>query len=146
METESGNRFELTDPKSAWNTSKVRNWVNVGPGDSIGGFLAKLWSIFGQPQSIDFEGYSYTIHDKLTDLVFTAYCGASGPAYGGQHDNANRLLPVLDLFDAMLEQTPLADCEVEFETDFGMYKTGSKNGQSYGKTFASDQEDSQEGG
>jgi hypothetical protein len=146
MEIESGKRFELTDPKSAFGSSKIRNWVSVGPDNSIGSFLAKLWSIFGQPQSIDFEGFTYIIHDKITDLVFRAYCGSSGPAYGGQRDNVDRLLPVLDLFDAILEQTPLADCEIEFETDFGIYKTGSKNGESYGKTLPSDLEDTQEGG
>jgi hypothetical protein len=114
---------------------RVRLWVDLSPTDSIGGFLSKLWQLFGPPNVIDFEGYTYQIQDHQTGAIFLAYCAGSGPAFSGNSDTDPSLMKSLDDFEALLEKTPHADCEIEFETDFGVYRTGSRDGVPFGKTF-----------
>jgi hypothetical protein len=39
----------------------------------------------------------------------------------------DKLSPVLDAFDVLLEDTTPADCQIEYETDFGLYRSGARN-------------------
>lgn len=120
-------------------TSKIRNRINLDKTDDFGDFLSRLWALFGPPEEIHYEGFTYTLKDTVTDLVFSAYSAGSGPAYGGHHQNIDELLPILDIFDELLSETILADCEVEFETDFGIYRTGARDGIPFGETINIDE-------
>jgi hypothetical protein len=123
---------------------RIRHRVNLQKTNDIGDFLSRLWAIFGPPDDIQAEGYTYVLRDRETGLTFRAYCAGSGPAYGGFQEEAAALEPVLDAFDTLLQHTTPADCEIEFETDFGMYKTGAKNGIPFGETIAVDESGSDE--
>jgi hypothetical protein len=106
---------------------KVRNWRRVNEAHSTGSFLALIWALYGQPEEIDFEGFSYYFRDTQTSIVFSVYCGASGPAFGGGMNVAG-IEQVVNDFEVLLETAVPTDCEVEFETDFGLYRVGARNG------------------
>jgi len=124
-------RFELAEDKSAYGTSLFKNREINNPKIFIGDFLSKLWSLYGKPESIFYEGFSYTIRDKETGVIFTAYCSGSGPAYGGFQKDFENLNLIITDFEELLLTTPNADCEIEFETDFGVMKCGSEDGKPY---------------
>lgn len=95
--------------------------------DAPGDFLARLWTLFGPPNEVGDEGFSYHLVDRQTGLMLEAYSGASGPAYAGRPEDAERLLPVLDELDLLLDGTSLSDCVVEYETERGWYRVGAAN-------------------
>jgi hypothetical protein len=98
-------------------------------------FLARLWALFGEPDPAD-GGFSYAIRDRETGLEFEAYSGASGPSYGADHRPAYG--PVLDAFDALLDATEPAECElrvgVEAEYGGGFARLGCKNGKLFDRS------------
>jgi hypothetical protein len=117
-------RFERVDPANSLRTGQIRNRVPLSRGD----FVSRIWALYGPPDSIQYEGFDYTFRDKKTKIIFTAYSAGSGPAYGGTQQDADRLESVLIAFDNLLESTKPADCEIEYETDFGLYRSGARNG------------------
>jgi hypothetical protein len=131
-------RFERVTPSKAIGTSRRRNRINLKQTDDFGDFLSRLWSLYGPPDEVGFEGFTYTFRDKETGMIFTAYSAGSGPAYGGFVEDASKLDPILDLFEKLLQNTKPADCEIEFETDFGIYRTGAKDGVPFGETIERD--------
>lgn len=98
---------------------------------SMGDLLSRMWGHFGKPQKILFEGYLYEIKDKKTGLSFTVSYGASGPAYYTEKVNVEKLRLAVIQFEKLLNDSENADCEIEIETDFGIYLCGSKNGIPY---------------
>ena len=111
--------------------SKIRNRSDSDvpcsrshPGDLLG----RLWGLFGAPDSIEFEGFTYNLRDRETGLCFSVYSGASGPAYGGRREDAIALGPVLDSLDLLLDSSEPADCLIEYDTDFGRYAAGWSDG------------------
>jgi hypothetical protein len=131
-------RFERVATSAAMGTGRIRNRINLQDTNDFGDFLSRLWALYGPPDEIGFEGFTYTLRDKETGMIFTAYSAGSGPAYGGAYDAISELEPILDLFEKLLQSTKPADCEIEFETDFGIYRTGAKDGIPFGKTIEKD--------
>lgn len=119
--------FERVDPHLADGTSLLMN-RKFREKTGIADFLARIWSLYGKPDAVHFEGFSYAFRHKESGLVFTAYCAGSGPAYGGNPEQEKQVLPLIRTFDRMLDSTGYADCEIEFATDFGNCRAGSKNG------------------
>lgn len=105
---------------------KIRN-ENAPMGD----MLSRLWTHFGKPENILFEGYTYNIKDKNTGLVFMVSFGASGPAYHAEKKDIDKLKPIIISFEKFLDSSYNADCEIEVDTDFGIYLCGAKNGVPY---------------
>jgi hypothetical protein len=107
-------------------------------------FLARLWALFGPPDAIA-GGFSYALLDQRTGLRFTAYSAVSGPAFGGLLGERPLLLDALSELEALLEDTPPADCElriwVESEYGRGAALIGSKGGQTFDRALSFDQED-----
>jgi hypothetical protein len=138
-------RFERVSPSLLIGSSgfrpngRIGNRINPQTTSDIGDFLSRLWALFGPPDDVQFEGYTYALRDRETGLTFRAYCAGSGPAYGGFQDEAAALEPILDAFDTLLQNTAPADCELEFKTDFGLYKTGAIDGVPFGRTIESDE-------
>lgn len=99
----------------------------------IGDLLSRLWGHFGEPQSILFEGFIYNIKYKNTGLSFIASFGASGPVYLGEQQNVEKLEPIVESFEKFLDTSPNVDCEIEIDTDFGIYLCGASNGIPYDK-------------
>jgi len=79
-------------------------------------FLARLWALFGPAGSRD-GGFEYRLRDRETGLGFTAYAGASGPAYGGGHGERAALEPVLRALERLLAATAPVACEVALVDD-----------------------------
>lgn len=100
---------------------------------SMGDLLSRMWGHFGKPQAILFEGYEYNIKDKKTGLGFVVSYGASGPAYYAEKGNVEGLKPVVAAFEKFLASSKNVDCEIEVDTDFGLYLCGSKDGIPYDK-------------
>lgn len=110
-------------PRQSLPSGKLRNWQ----GDA-GEFLARIWSLYGGPHEIIDEGFSYLFQDEETDLILNVYSGASGPAYSVSQTDQEQAHALCDVFDKLLENAELADCAIEFETDFGVYRVGARNG------------------
>lgn len=125
------NRFVRVDDSLANGTSLILNREIKNPNSMTGDFLSRIWKIYGKPQENNYEGFSYTFMDNQTGLIFTAYSAGSGPAYGGKPEESEKLIPILKSFDEILDTTTPADCEIQFETDFGLMRCGAKNGVPY---------------
>lgn len=123
-------RFVLVSEKLVFGTSqfKVREMKSYY---GVSEFLSKLWYHFGKPNSIIYEGYIYAIKDTESDIIFTAYCAGSGTAYGGKTEDFDKLEKIISDFELLLNNTPIADCEIEVENDFGTFKYGAKNGKTF---------------
>jgi hypothetical protein len=123
-------RFVRIPVAEMFGSSKIRNRKGspLDPMRDTGDFLSRIWALFGPPDSVEFEGFSYAFRDAQTDKRFSAYSVGSGPAFGGFPADRNQLLPVLDEFEAMLEVIVPTDCQIEYDTDFGRYRSGSRNG------------------
>jgi hypothetical protein len=126
-------RFIKTDIQQANGTSFLmpRPGAFMNPRIMMGDFLSRLWRLFGEPALTHYEGYTYAVQDTESGLVFTAYCAGTGPSYGGKSAEREQLLPIVQLFDDMLKQVEPADCEIQFDTDYGLMRTGAKDGQPY---------------
>lgn len=125
-------RFQKSDITIS--SGKMRNRTDVN--ELPGAFLGRLWALFGPPDAIGDEGFTYVIQDTDSGLVFTAYSGASGPAYGGLPRDREALAPVLDAFDALIDATNPVDCRLEVENEFGRYVLGVVNGQPFERPVA----------
>lgn len=125
------NSFERVNDNLSNGTSLIKNREIKNPKAFIGDFLSRIWKLYGKPKQISDDGFGYTFRDKKTGLIFTVYSAGSGPAYGGNSENIEKLKSIIERFDKMLDNTENADCEIEIETDYGNLKTGAKNGIPY---------------
>jgi hypothetical protein len=110
------------------NYGKIRN--EAAP---YGDFLSRMWTNFGKPESIMFEGFNYFIKDQQTNIVFLAFFGASGPGYAAKKNDLAAIKPRIAELELILDHSKNADCEEEIETDFGIFLCGAKNGIPYDK-------------
>ena len=92
--------------------------------------------MFGPTEQAD-EGFDgYAIHDADTGCAFTAYSGASGPAYRAPDPHAPGLIASLVAFERILSEAPPADCALEFDSDFGRVRIGVSDGKAFEETVA----------
>jgi len=133
MELSAKNNFERIDDKNASGTSLIKHRESTNVEAPIGDFLSRIWNLYEKPNGVSNEGFQYTFKDVKTGLVFTAYSAGSGPAYGGDSNIEDKLLPIIIKFDKMLTESKNADCEISIQTDFGTLVTGSKNGVPFDK-------------
>jgi hypothetical protein len=96
--------------------------------ESRAAFLGRLWTLFGAPDEVGESGFVYGLRDRDTGLLFEAYAGPSGPAYGGPIFQRDELAPVIEAFDRLLDQTPLSDCTLEIPLEEGRDVIGVENG------------------
>ncbi len=129
----------FTRSAAAENTAKLFNRADLYDrkaydwAKSTGDFLGRLWALYGEPDTIGREGFTYHLRDEVTGKAFSAYSASSGPAFGGW--GAETMKPVLVLFEALLAQTKPADCEIEYDTDYGVHKSGSRHGKPFDKSL-----------
>jgi Zn-dependent protease len=89
-------------------------------------FLSRLWALYGKPDMME-NSFLYTLKDKETNLLFTAYCHSFIPAYGAYRGygknikEKKKLLPSLVLFDKLLQNTSPVDCDIEIDIDFSKF-------------------------
>lgn len=89
-------------------------------------FLSRLWALYGKPDMME-NSFLYTLKDKKTNLLFTAYCHSFIPAYGAYRGygknikEKKELLPSLVIFDKLLQKTGPVDCEIEIDIDFSKF-------------------------
>jgi|CXWL01.1.fsa_nt_gi hypothetical protein len=91
---------------------------------SVGGFVSRLWALYGPPDHVGDEGFTYNLIDHESGLRFRAYAAGSGPAYGA----ASAELDVIEAFERLVAATSPAECEIAYETDFGRYASGARAG------------------
>jgi hypothetical protein len=125
-------RFVRVKVSDSYGTGHIKNRYRILEEGDIGDYLSRLWALYGAPDLED-KGFSYTLKDQETGFLFTAYSASSGPSYGGFRETKKELLPVLELFDELLGQTKPADCEIEFQSDFGILRFGARDGVPYEK-------------
>ncbi|SKC12198.1 hypothetical protein SAMN05660477_03155 [Soonwooa buanensis] len=99
----------------------------------MGDFLSRMWTNFGKPESVMFEGFNYFIKDTKTNVIFSVYFGASGPGYAAKKNDIEKVKPRIYELEKILDNSKNSDCEEEIETDFGTYLCGAKNGIPYDK-------------
>ncbi len=114
--------FELVD------FGKIRN--ESAP---YGDLLSRMWTHFGKPESILYEGFNYFIKDRQSNIIFLAFFGASGPGYAAKRDEIEKIKPRISELETILDHSKNADCEEEIENDFGVFLCGAKNGIPYDK-------------
>jgi hypothetical protein len=121
-------QFERVDPvkREPWTPHwRTRSRLSKG---HIGDFVSRIWALYGPPDSVEYEGLSYRFRDKENELAFHAFSAGYGPSYGAHCQDAVIFESVIDVFDALLQATMPADCEIEYETDFGLYHSGARDG------------------
>jgi hypothetical protein len=60
-------------------------------------------------------------------LYFSVSSGASGPSFGGNWEYRDMLEPMFIAIEDLLDSTTPVDGEIEFDTDFGIYRIGARN-------------------
>ena len=125
------NDFEKVTRENFTSTSKIENSDLFEPGD----FLSRLWANFGEPDSIDDGGFSYTLKHIPSGLIIDVYSGSTGPAYGGKNEDIELLTPLIKQFEQLLMSTTPVECEVEYDSDSGKTKIGFKDGQIFETTI-----------
>jgi len=99
-----------------------------------GAFLGLLWAQFGAAGPRD-GGFEYQIRERDSGLVFTAYCGPSGPSYGGDPVWRIALRTVIEGFERKLDTTTPVECSIVYaaEIDYGggLRVLGIRNGKPF---------------
>ena len=85
----------------------------------------------GAPDEVTDNGYAYGVGDLSTGVRFSAYSGASGPAFGGDPRSEAEAAPVLRDFDRLLQDTSLSDCSVSIEFDDSSLTIGVSDGEPF---------------
>jgi Zn-dependent protease len=85
-----------------------------------GDFLSRLWALYGEPDLME-NSFVYTLRDKKTGFIFTAYCFSFFPAFGSNEREKSKLILSLYLFNKLLEETEPVDCHVEIAIDFSKF-------------------------
>lgn len=133
------NRFERTTTPALGSKLFSRREVNprlaLRDAAEPASFLARLWALFGPAEPSD-GGFTYSLRDRETGLVFSAYSGASGPSYGGAHQQLGALKPVVEALEQLLDATTPADCELTFTADIEYGGAEVAIGWRNGKPFA----------
>ncbi len=83
-------------------------------------------TLYGKPDKIK-NGFSYTLKDKKTNLIFSTYIDIGFLCcYGVDGYDVERLIPSLYLFEKLLRDTPRSDCRMEIDLDYSemMKETG----------------------
>jgi len=123
-----------------WKWNLPADWRDLNP-SWVGEFLSKIWAHYGPPNQVTYEGFTYCFLDREMGMKFIAYCPGSGPAFAGdfrKYDNTNgftilekefnSLTLSVKAFEKLLENTTPIDCEIEYDTDFSVYRAGARNG------------------
>lgn len=126
-------RFERMHDSLAGGTSLLRYFANKNTDAPVGDFLARLWYLYGKPEKTGYDGFEYTLRDPVNGLIFTAYSGSGGPAFGARTEDEAKVTLIVDEFEKILLQGELADCEIRFPTDFGTQISGAKDGVPFDK-------------
>jgi hypothetical protein len=117
------------------------DWPEVHHANRLAEFLSKIWTHYGPPNQVQYEGFIYCFLDKEIGTIFTAYSAGSGPAFGGhfrKYDNVNGFIILeeelsnlkhsIEAFEELLEDTIPANCEIQYDTDFGVHRAGAMDG------------------
>lgn len=125
ISTAEKNRFVKVTLDDLEGTSKI---MSRKSDEYIGDFVSRIWSLYGPPNSIDYEGFTYVFKDTKTNLIFSPYSAGSGPSYGGKFEHKQELINIINQFETLLQRTTPADCEIIYDTDYGTFVSGAKNG------------------
>ena len=103
--------------------------LNVFTPNIIGQLYSRLFTLFGNPKKVMFEGFIYYLADKKNQINFGIGLTQSGIGYFAEK-KSKKILKQLKEFDELIFSSNLkiADCQIEIENDFGKIILGSKNG------------------
>jgi len=112
----------------------VNSRLTIDQAMDRGAFLGRLWAHFGPAQQRD-GGFEYTLLDKETSMSFTAYSGPRGPSYGGELEQRQALMRVVEALEQVLDDTKPVDCAIEYAADAeyggGKWVLGCRDGRSF---------------
>lgn len=93
-------------------------------------FYVRLYAFLGEPSSVQFEGFTYTIYDQKNDFYFSAELNGFGAGYFAG-DDTQSTKNYLKEFHAQLfaSDLELKDCLLEYEHDFGRSVMGFAKGE-----------------
>lgn len=100
--------------------------INTHPGD----FLGRLWSLYGEPDDME-NGFSYTLMEKKSGIIFTAHYQNGVPGYGSFKRDEQQVVPLLYRFEALLKQREPVDCSYAVKDRGGSREIGVENGDPY---------------
>ena len=63
-------RFKRDEGDINPESHKVRDWRWLGETDTFGEFISRLWNLFGPPDEIGFEGFTYKIKDNCSAVNY----------------------------------------------------------------------------
>ena len=103
--------------------------LNILTPNIIGHLYSRLFTLFGNPREIMFEGFMYYLLDRKSQINFGIGLTQSGIGYFAEKKSKN-LLEQLKEFDELLFSSNLkiTDCQIEIKNDFGKMILGSING------------------
>jgi|GEM_PF-6379711 len=97
-------------------------------------FYTRLYSLFGKPGYIDFEGFTYIILDTVENKTFEASLTAFGAGYFSE-DDSEATQKMIEHFHNMLysEELKLKECKIKFGSDYGKIILGFSKGKFFYK-------------
>lgn len=103
--------------------------LNIFTPNIIGQLYSRLFTLFGNPKEVMFEGFMYYLADKKNQINFGIGLTQSGIGYFGEK-KSKKVLKQLKEFDELIFSSNLkiTDCQIEIENDIGKIILGSKNG------------------
>lgn len=103
--------------------------LNTFTPNFIGQLYSRLFTVFGNPKEVIFEGFMYYLTDKKNQINFGIGLTQSGIGYFAEK-KSKKILKQLQEFDELIFSANLkiADCQIEIENDFGKMILGSKDG------------------
>jgi len=109
-------RFVKTD--STGNAKRIKS-LEIN-NDAHCEFFVRLYALFGEPNQVMFEGFTYKIHDTENDVYFSADLTGFGAGYFAKEDDA-ATQKIIREFEAVLydEKLELKPCSMTYEHDFG---------------------------
>ncbi len=132
-------RFCLFFNPNNSNTSAKANAeaaASIANNSQPGTFLAKLWALYGKPDEEE-NGFSYTLLDRKTGIIFHALLDQGVPLYSGQEKDEGKIIPLFYRFEALLKDTAPVDCNYVYKLGANRFEIGVGGGQPFFEPLSS---------
>lgn len=92
-------------------------------------FYTRLYTLFGEPNYVGFEGFAFYIFDSKENKIFEPCLTGFGALYYTE-DESKATQKMIDDFHNMIysEELELKECELKYGSDFGQITLGYSNG------------------
>jgi hypothetical protein len=92
-------------------------------------FYVRLYSLFGEPSDIGFEGFTYIILDSIENKTFSPSLTSVGAGYYAEDDSDDSQKMIKHFHDMLYsEELKLKECKLKYNSDFGKVTLGYSKG------------------